>query len=75
MRITATGTLGFLLSLTFVVQSNFASASYNYKCKNPACDISAIGHRNLSGGRGVGNWYSIEKQKELGEKYAAVVEK
>jgi predicted Zn-dependent protease len=33
-------------------------------------DLSAIGNRNVGCGRGVGNWYSIEKQVALGKSYA-----
>jgi len=74
VRDTVTGTLGLILAFTFVAQASRAYGVSNYKCKNSACDITAIGHRNLSGSRGVGNWYSTEKEKELGNKYAAEVE-
>ena len=74
MRITAIRVLGLTLVFTVFLQVNPAFGSSNYKCKTPACDISAIGHRNLFKGRGVGNWYSTEKEKELGKKYAAIVE-
>lgn len=37
-------------------------------------DISAIGNRNVGCGEGVGNWYSIEKQVQLGKQFAAQVE-
>ena len=33
-------------------------------------DLSAIGNRNVGCGRGVGNWYSIEKQIALGKGFA-----
>jgi len=74
VRKTGTGTLGLIVAFAFVVQVSSAFGSSNYKCKNPACDINAIGHRNLSNGHGVGNWYSSEKQKELGKKYASALE-
>ncbi len=37
-------------------------------------DISAIGNRNVGCGRGVGNWYSTEKQVALGKQFAQQVE-
>ena len=37
-------------------------------------DISAIGNRNVGCGEGVGNWYSIEKQVQMGKQFAAQVE-
>ena len=37
-------------------------------------DISAIGNRNVGCGEGVGNWYSIEKQVQMGKQYAVQVE-
>jgi predicted Zn-dependent protease len=39
-------------------------------------DINAIGHRQLAGaGPSAGNWYSTQKETELGEKYSAALEK
>ncbi len=37
-------------------------------------DVSAIGNRNVGCGRGVGNWYSMEKQVEMGKQFAQQVE-
>ena len=37
-------------------------------------DIDAIGNRNVGCGRGVGNWYSLEKQIAMGKSYAQQVE-
>jgi predicted Zn-dependent protease len=37
-------------------------------------DISAIGNRNVGCGRGLGNWYSLEKQIAMGKQYAVQVE-
>jgi predicted Zn-dependent protease len=37
-------------------------------------DIGAIGNRNVGCGRGIGNWYSIEKQIAMGKQYAQQVE-
>ncbi len=36
-------------------------------------DIDAIGNRNI-GGRGIGNWYSVEKEVRIGKQYAQQVE-
>ncbi|MGA2963763.1 MAG: M48 family metallopeptidase [Candidatus Korobacteraceae bacterium] len=33
-------------------------------------DLSAIGNRNVGCGKGMGNWYSIEKQIALGKRFA-----
>src|SRR5579871_5817693 len=37
-------------------------------------DLEAIGNRNVGCGRGVGNWYSMEKQVAMGKSYAQQVE-
>lgn len=37
-------------------------------------DIDAIGNRNIGCGRGIGNWYSLEKQIAMGKSYAQQVE-
>ncbi len=37
-------------------------------------DVDAVGNRNVGCGRGVGNWYSIEKQVALGRQYAQQIE-
>jgi predicted Zn-dependent protease len=37
-------------------------------------DLDAIGSRNVGCGRGVGNWYSLEKQIAMGKDYAQQVE-
>lgn len=37
-------------------------------------DVGAIGNRNVGCGRGVGNWYSLEKQIQMGKEYAQQVE-
>jgi predicted Zn-dependent protease len=36
-------------------------------------DIDAIGNRNI-GGRGLGNWYSLEKEIAMGKEYAQQIE-
>ena len=37
-------------------------------------DIDAIGNRKVGCDRGIGNWYSLEKQIEMGRGYAQQVE-
>ncbi|MFZ0733174.1 MAG: M48 family metallopeptidase [Candidatus Sulfotelmatobacter sp.] len=37
-------------------------------------DVDAVGNRNVGCGRGVGNWYSVEKQVALGRQYAQQIE-
>jgi len=37
-------------------------------------DIDAVGNRNVGCGRGVGNWFSIEKQIAMGRAYSQEVE-
>ncbi|MBV8053321.1 MAG: M48 family metalloprotease [Acidobacteriaceae bacterium] len=37
-------------------------------------DISAVGNRNVGCGRGIGNWYSLDKQIAMGRSYAQQVE-
>jgi len=37
-------------------------------------DLDAIGNRNVGCRRGVGKWYSIEKQIAMGKSYAQQVE-
>ncbi len=37
-------------------------------------DVGAIGNRNVGCGEGVGNWYSLEKQVQLGKEFAQQVE-
>lgn len=37
-------------------------------------DIDAVGNRNVGCGRGIGNWYSLDKQIAMGRSYAQQVE-
>jgi len=37
-------------------------------------DIDAIGNRNIGCARGLGNWYSLEKQIEMGRSYAQQIQ-
>ncbi|MGZ4831479.1 MAG: M48 family metalloprotease [Terriglobales bacterium] len=37
-------------------------------------DIDSIGNRKIGNGKGLGNWYSLEKEIAMGKEYAAQVE-
>ncbi|MGZ4827851.1 MAG: M48 family metallopeptidase [Terriglobales bacterium] len=37
-------------------------------------DIDAIGNRKIGSGKGLGNWYSLEKEIAMGKEYASQVE-
>ncbi len=37
-------------------------------------DVSAVGNRNI-GGRGLGNWYSVDTEIKMGKMYASEIEK
>jgi beta-barrel assembly-enhancing protease len=37
-------------------------------------DVDAIGNRNVGCGRGVGNWYSVERQVAMGRQFAQQIE-
>src|SRR5512142_3542483 len=37
-------------------------------------DIDAIGNRKIGNGKGLGNWYSLEKEIAMGKEYAAQIE-
>src|SRR5579883_5212 len=37
-------------------------------------DIDDIGNRKIGGGKGLGNWYSLEKEIQMGKMYAQQVE-
>jgi predicted Zn-dependent protease len=47
--------------------------SYEKVKKGSLDDVSAIGNREI-GGKGLGNWYSLEKEVAMGKQYAAQVE-
>ena len=47
--------------------------SYDKVKKGSLDDVSSIGNRDI-GGKGLGNWYSIEKEVAIGKQYAAQVE-
>ncbi len=37
-------------------------------------DVSAIGNRKVGGSKGIGNWYSLEKEIAMGKEYAQQIE-
>src|SRR5579864_1352729 len=37
-------------------------------------DIDAIGNRDVGGGRGLGNWYSLETEIRMGREYAQMID-
>ena len=37
-------------------------------------DVDAVGNRNVGCGRGVGNWYSVERQVAMGRQFAQQIE-
>ena len=37
-------------------------------------DVDAVGNRNVGCGRGVGNWYSVETQVAMGQRYSREIE-
>jgi predicted Zn-dependent protease len=68
-----TTTVIYIFALTSALHSP-AFGSSSHKCKEPACDINAIGHRKLFNNHSVGNWYSTQREKETGGKYATAIE-
>jgi predicted Zn-dependent protease len=37
-------------------------------------DVDAIGNRDIGGGRGLGNWYSLESEIRMGREYAQMID-
>ena len=37
-------------------------------------DVDAIGNRDIGGGRGLGNWYSLETEIRMGREYAQMID-
>jgi predicted Zn-dependent protease len=62
----------FVFSLMILVQP--LAAEDNGSHKGSLRDVEAIGNRNVGCGRGVANWYSLEKQVAEGKAYAQQVE-
>ena len=66
-------TLG--LALTLFISSNSAYSSSDKKRAKAYRDINAIGHRVIGYPSGYGNWYSLDKEKEIGAQVSAAFEK
>ncbi len=66
-----------LLVIVFLLpgsEAAFASKKTSSPPQGSLRDISAIGNRNVGCGRGVGNWYTLERQVAMGKEFAAQVE-
>ncbi len=72
-------TFFFIFASAFVAaQDSIPGAPSNNPVKAPQRgsirDINAIGNRNVGCGRGLGNWYSLEKQIQMGKEFAQQIE-
>src|SRR5215469_2353390 len=66
------------LLLTALMLVAFSVASYSaHDKKKPKAyrDINAIGHRVIGYQSGLGNWYSLDKEKQIGAQLSAEYEK
>ena len=61
-----------LCTSLFALGANSPAKSYPHD--GSIRDVSAIGNRNVGCGKGVGNWYSLEKQVAMGKEFAQQVE-
>ena len=66
--------LAILSTSLFCFGTAANSATKAYPHDGSIRDVSAIGNRNVGCGKGVGNWYSLEKQVAMGKEYAQQVE-
>ena len=63
------------LVLALVSCCALAAEKKNDHFKGPAINnINAIGDRNVGCNKGLGNWYSLDKQVEMGKQFAAQVQ-
>jgi len=72
-------TFFFIFASTFAAaQDSIPGEPANNPVKAPQRgsirDINAIGNRNVGCGRGLGNWYSLEKQIQMGKEFAQQIE-
>src|SRR5438132_10419412 len=72
-------TFFFIFASAFAAaQDSILGAPSNNPVKAPPRgsirDINAIGNRNVGCGRGLGNWYSLEKQIQMGKEFAQQIE-
>ena len=63
------------LLLAGFLNMNPVFASSGNKPNRSDNDITAIGHRNIGGGKGLGNWYSLDQENAIGKHLSAEVEK
>ncbi len=63
-----------LATLALLLSPALASATVKQAHDGSIRDLSAIGNRNVGCGKGLGNWYSLEKQIAMGKEFAAQVE-
>lgn len=76
MKMTGTRPWRSLL-ITALMLAAFSVASYSSPDKRqPKAyrDVSAIGHRDIGNQKGLGNWYSLEKEKQIGAQLSAEYE-
>src|SRR6516164_5006592 len=78
LRYLVLGVLAFSLVPFGLAQDNNTqdSAKPDKNAPSPAtmADINAIGNRNVGCNKGVGNWYSLEKQVAMGQQYSQQIE-
>lgn len=77
MRISGTRRSSGLAIVLVLVVGAFSGSAYSSEDKNAKADadISAIGHRVIGHQYGYGNWYSLDKEKEVGAQVSAAFEK
>src|SRR5216683_7772322 len=68
-------TLGLILILATGSLSNSAYPSSEKKRAKEYRDINKIGHRVIGHQQGLGNWYSLDREKEIGTQVSAAFEK
>lgn len=76
--------VGLLLPVSLLAQTVAPSPTEGAKALSPEPlrvyhdhsirDIDAIGNRNVGCGRGIGNWYSLERQIAMGKQYSSQIE-
>ena len=64
-----------ILQIALVVIALAHLAHSSDKKPKPYRDINAIGHRVIGYPQGVGNWYSLDREKEIGTQASAAFEK
>ena len=64
------------LLLTVLILAALSAASYSVDKKPKTYrDINAIGHRDVGNQSGLGNWYSLETEKQIGAQLSDTYEK